>query len=414
MMSNTLSETHAAIRSRFPSLGRIGPEGKPWVHLDGPGGTQVPGSVAAAISDSIIMANANRGAAFHSSALVEELMARAGSLCADFLGIDDPRRVIFGPNMTTLAFHLADALVPELSTGDEIVVSRLDHDAHVSPWLHAARRSGATVRHLDFCRQSFAIQPDMLARVIGPRTKWIAFTAASNALGSLVAVNELIKVARTTNAIVSIDGTHLAPHLLPEVDSWDADFFFCSGYKFFGPHVGIMAGKIKWLESLNPARVRPAGEKLPVRWMTGTQNHEGIAGLVAALEYLAELGDDQVDFRSKLRSAYQRIAGHEASLARLFFERLRSQNIWKLIGPNQADPTTRVATFALSGPVPPRQAAEVLAKRGICAYSGNFYALPVTEALGLEPSGGLLRVGAVHYNTAEEIHRLWDALDAIR
>ncbi|MFM8932624.1 MAG: cysteine desulfurase-like protein, partial [Gemmataceae bacterium] len=402
-----------AIRPLFPALSVSGPTGKPWVYLDGPGGTQVPSSVAESISQAILFANANRGASFATSQAVDGIMARAGLAAAALLGVDGADRVVFGQNMTSLAFHAADAIIPTLKPGDEVVVSNLDHDANVAPWVHAAQRSGATVRRLDFDSQSMTLSPAQLANIIGRNTRLIAFTAASNALGSLTPVPELVRVARASPALVIVDGTHYAPHLLPNVDAWDIDLFFCSAYKFFGPHVGLMAGKREVLHRLNPAKVRPASNLLPVRWMTGTQNHEGIAGVTAAIEYLASLGNG-LGLREKLATAYQRIADHERDLMEVFLHRLGSQHAWTLTGVQVADPARRVATFALRGPVDPATASRLLAEKGICSYAGNFYALPVTEALGLEAKGGFLRVGAVHYNTADEIHRLWDELEALK
>jgi cysteine desulfurase family protein (TIGR01976 family) len=366
--------------------------------------------VAEAITQAILFANANRGAPFATSQAVDALMARAGETAAAFLGVESGDRVVFGQNMTSLAFHAADALVPTLKPGDEVVVSNLDHDANVAPWVHAAKRSGATVRRLDFDRLSMTLSPACLANSIGPNTKLVAFTAASNALGSLTPVAELVRVARSCPALVIVDGTHYAPHLLPQVDAWDVDLFFCSAYKFFGPHVGLMAGKREVLDRLQPAKVRPASNLLPVRWMTGTQNHEGIAGVTAALEYLASLGQGE-GLRDQFKTAYHRIAAQEGELMRVFFDRLQRQQAWSLTGVPAPDPSRRVATFALRGPVDPAATARKLAEKGICSYAGNFYALPVTEALGLESKGGLLRVGAVHYNTVDEIHCLWDGLD---
>ena len=402
------------VRPLFPALGETTESGKPCIYLDGPGGTQVPATVAAAIAETILTASANRGASFITSQRVDRIMTDAGITCSRFLGVDQPERVVFGPNMTSLAFHLADAIIPTLSPGDQIVVSRLDHDANVSPWVHAANRAGATVRFLDFCQRSMTLLPETLGGLIGPKTKFVALTAASNALGSLTPIKELIRAARTTKSLVAVDGTHLAPHILPNVDEWDADFFFCSAYKFFGPHVGIMAAKRNILESLKPAKVRPAPDRLPDKWMTGTQNHEGIAGLDAALKYLATLGDGPKDgLRNELARAYGKIAKHEECLMRVFVERLNHQKSWKLIGIPEPDPLRRVSTFALRGPIPPKLASERLAAKGIFTYAGNFYALPVTEALGVEADGGLLRVGAVHYNTEEEINRLWDELESV-
>ncbi len=397
-------------RKAFPALSFSGPMGPPWVFLDGPGGTQVTASVAAAIADAILTASANRGAPFQTSLNVESIMRQAGEDGAAFLGVNEPDRVIFGPNMTSLAFHAADAIVPTLAIGDEIIVSRLDHDANVAPWVHAANRVGATIKYLDFCRDSITLRSEDLLPLLGKKTKLIAFTAASNALGSLTPIQELVAAARTTGALIVVDGTHFAPHHLPCVDQWDVDLFFCSAYKFFGPHVGIMTGKRGVLEALTPGKVRPAANTLPVRWMTGTQNHEGIAGFSAAIHYLRGLGKGGSP-REQLTNAYKQISVHETALMQIFMDRLGRQTQWHLTGIPHADCKNRVATFALRGPTSPLIAAQFLAEQGICAYAGNFYALPVTEALGLESVGGLLRVGAVHYNTGEEIHRLWDALD---
>lgn len=400
------------IRSSFPALSLQGPGDRPWLYLDGPGGTQVPVSVANAIAHAILHASANRGAPFATSLAAEAIMAQAGEDAATFLGVDGADRIVFGQNMTSLAFHAADALVPTLGPGDEVVVSNLDHDANVAPWVHAANRSGATVKRVDFCRTTMTLRPQDLERAIGAKTRVIAFTSASNALGSLTPVAELVRVARTTKALVIVDGTHYAPHLLPDVDAWDVDLFFCSAYKFFGPHVGLMAGKRSVLEALQPAKVRPASDELPVRWMTGTQNHESIAGVSAALRYVRSLGEG-LSPRGQFQDAYRRISCHETRLMGLFMERLGRQKAWQLTGVQNADPGQRVATFALRGPISPHDAVQGLANQGICAYAGNFYALPVTEALGVEKDGGFLRVGAVHYNTPTEIHRLWDTLEAL-
>lgn len=411
--ANQRTDLPGVTRPLFPALGQLGPACRPWVHLDGPGGTQVPSSVAAAISEAILFSNANRGAPFQASLRVEAIMRQAAFDCASLLGVDGPDRIVFGPNMTTLAFHLADAIIPTMSPGDEVLVSNLDHDANVAPWVHAANRSGARIRRLDFCRESMTLSPMSLAGQVGPRTKWVAFTAASNALGSLTPVKELVRAARTTGAMVAVDGTHLAPHILPRVDEWDPDFFFCSAYKFFGPHVGIMTGKRHLLESLMPAKVRPAPEALPIRWMTGTQNHEGIAGLSAAIRYMASLAEVGSDTRERLSNSYGLISAHEETLMRAFTGRVSRQSDWRVVGIAEPDPHRRVATFALRGPVPPAIASRRLAEEGICAYAGNFYALSVTEALGIEREGGLLRIGAMHYNTEEEIHRFWDVLEAL-
>lgn len=404
-------------RAQFPALSRqIG--GRPAVFLDGPAGSQIPRRVSDAVASYLTETNANSGGVFATSAETDRLLRDAHRAVADFLGADDPDLVIFGPNMTTLTLALAHALGRGWGAGDELLVTRLEHDANFTPWVEAARDAGAIVRYASIRRDDCTLDLDDLRSKLSERTRLVAVSAASNAVGTLPPLERIVAMAHAAGARVFVDAVHYAPHRLIDVNAWDCDFVACSAYKFFGPHVGMLWGKRDLLERLPVRKLRPAPQELPGRWMTGTQNHEGIAGARAAIEYLADIGrghaPDAPDRRAALCAAFEAIGEYERSLSERMIEALtglRDVRLWGITEPRRLD--ERTPTFSITHRSrSPIEVAQHLAQRGIFVWHGNFYALPLTEALDLEPNG-LVRIGLLHYNTVEEIDRLRTALEEL-
>jgi cysteine desulfurase family protein (TIGR01976 family) len=397
-------------RDQFPALSRQ-VRGQPAIFFDGPAGSQVPERVVEAVDRYLIHTNANHEGVFETSRESDSLLEEAHRGLAHFLGTGDPETVVFGANMTSLTFALSRSLAKTWGPGDEIVVSRLEHDANVTPWVLAAEDAGATVHHVGFRHRDCTLDVDELAAKLSPRTRLVAVGCASNAVGTVNPLEKIVRLAHEAGALVFFDAVHYAPHRLLEVERWGCDFLVCSAYKFFGPHVGVLWGRRELLESLPAYKVRPAPDELPGRWMTGTQNHEGIAGTLAAVDYLADLGrrtkPDAADRREAVEAAYEAIGGYERPLAAELLTglaELPDVTIWGITDPARLDqrvPTTAITHRRLSA----KELAEYLAGRGIFVWHGNFYALPVTEALGLEPDG-VVRIGLLHYNTAEEVERL--------
>jgi cysteine desulfurase family protein (TIGR01976 family) len=404
------------IRKQFPAL-NLTVNRYDALFLDGPGGTQVPQRVIDAISHYLSNCNANTHGAFATSRQSDVLIAEAHAAIADLLGCE-PDEIVFGPNMTTLTFALSRALGRELAPGDEVVVTRLDHDANVAPWK-ALEEHGVIVREVDIHPQDCTLDMDDLSRQVGPRTRLVAVGYASNAVGTINDVNEVIRLTHAVGALAFIDAVHYAPHGPIDVHALDCDFLVCSPYKFFAPHQGVLYGKVEHLLRLRPYKVRPASERLPDRWETGTQNHEALAGVVAAIDYLAELGRKAVpssdERREQVRAAMQSIRQYERCLAEKLIAGLLE--IPGLIFYGIKDPTrfawrTPTVSVRIHGHAP-RELAERLAGRGIFVWDGNYYAAGLTERLGIESSGGMLRIGLVHYNTEQEIERLLSTLKEI-
>ncbi len=362
--------------------------------------------------------NANSGGVFATSVESDALLEEAHRAAADFVGAGDPGCVVFGANMTTLTLALARALSRTWKAGDEILVTRLDHDANVTPWIQAARDAGATVRQVGIRPSDCTLDLEQLRRLLGPRTRLLALGCASNAVGTINPVREIVAMAHAAGAQVFLDAVHYAPHALPEVGRWDCDFLACSAYKFFGPHVGILYGRRSLLESLPAYKLRPSANELPHRWETGTLNHEGIAGTLEAIEYLADIGRERLGpaatRREALEAAFVAIRAYERGLSGRALELLCGLEQVRLRGiadPGRLD--ERAPTFSFThASRTPREVAAHLARRGIFVWDGNFYALALTEALGLEPQG-LVRVGLLHYNTVEELDRLREALEEL-
>lgn len=403
-------------RAQFPALAQK-VNGHPAIFFDGPGGTQVPQRVIDAMRDYLVRSNANTHGAFATSQRSDEIITAAHGAVADLLGCDADE-VVFGPNMTTLTFALSRAIGRELRPGDEVVVTRLDHDANVAPWVALAER-GALVRTVDINVEDCTLDMADLGRQITERTRLVAVGYASNAVGSINDVAEIVRLAHAVGALAFLDAVHYAPHGPIDVCVLDCDFLACSPYKFFGPHTGALYGKREHLTRLRPYKVRPASDQIPDRWETGTQNHEGLAGVAAAIDYLAELGRRAAPAvttrRAALLAAYEAIRPYEMGLAKRLMAGLLEVpglTFYGIRDPARFERRVPTVAVRLAGHTP-RQLAEFLAERGIFTWDGNYYALNLTERLGVESSGGMLRIGLVHYNTAEEVDRLLAALSKL-
>lgn len=393
-----------AIRPLFPALSQTVAE-QPAIFFDGPGGTQVPQTVIDAMSDYLAHSNANTHGAFITSQRTDAVIAEAHAAMADLLGCD-PDEVFFGQNMTSLTFALSRAIGRVLQPGDEIVVTRLDHDANVAPWRALGER-GVVIREVDIDPEDCTLAMDDMAALIGPRTKLVAVGYASNAVGTINNIPQIVEWAHRVGALVFVDAVHYAPHGPIDVKALDCDFLACSVYKFFGPHVGVVYGKREHLQRFQPYKVRPAADTVPERWMTGTQNHEGLAGVTAAVNYLASLGQPAPDRRTALVQAMNRIVAYERTLAEQLIEgvlAIPGLTFYGIREPERFSQRTPTISFRLANRSP-REVATALAQRGIFVWDGNYYALSLSERLGVEPLGGMVRVGLVHYNTAEEVDR---------
>jgi cysteine desulfurase family protein (TIGR01976 family) len=401
------------IRQQFPALRRE-IDGQPAVYLDGPAGSQVPQRVIDAIADYLANHNANHGGSFATSRESDAIVDQTRSALADLLGTDDPETIVFGANMTTLTFALSRALAATWQPGEEVIVSRLDHDANVSPWVRAARDRGITVHHVGIHPQDCTLDLGDFSRKLSAKTRLVAVGCASNAVGTRNPVKKIIQLAHEAGALVFLDAVHLAPHALIDVDDWQCDFLTCSAYKFFGPHVGILWGRRHLLEQLPAYKVRPAPEAIPERWMTGTQNFECIAGVKAAIDYLKEIGGEASSGRGAIKAAFKSIEEHERRMGSVLLSRLGefpSVKVWGITDPKRLDQRVPTVSFTHRN-AKPREIAEFLGQRGIFVWHGNYYALPLTETLGLEPDG-MIRVGLLHYNTAHEVDRLIKALQEL-
>ena len=410
------------IRSLFPALASGA------AFFDNPGGTQVPQRVLDRMTEHLKASNANLGGAFPTSLASEELVEQGRQALADFLNAADPKEIVFGPNMTSLTFALSRALAQEWEPGDEIVVTRLDHDANITPWVLAAQERGCYVRWLDFDVEDCTLRIEQLEDLLGHRTRLVAVGYASNAVGTINDIPRVIRMAHQAGALCFIDAVHYAPHGPIDVQALNCDFMAASTYKFFGPHLGVLYGRYELLDRLPAYRVRPAPQAPPGKFETGTQNHEGIAGALGAMDYLAWLGrefgmEHAERFagafsgrRLALKQALAAVRAYEMELTRKMSEALASIPGLTIYGITEnAALDLRVPTFSfrLDG-YHPRQVAERLGQAGVYVWDGNYYAVAVTERLGVEERGGMVRAGAVHYNTPEEVERLGEALRALR
>ncbi|NOZ71418.1 MAG: cysteine desulfurase-like protein [Chloroflexi bacterium] len=406
------------IRSHFPALQERDDQGQPLVFFDGPGGTQVTQSVIEAMNDYLSRRNANTHAAFLTSRRTDETLAAAHEALADFLNAPSAAEIVFGPNMTTLTFALSRALARTWQAGDEVIVTRLDHDANIAPWL-ALQEQGIVIRWLDFDPADCTLQLEQLPNLLNERTRLVAVGGASNAVGTINPIAEIVRQAHAVGALVFVDAVHLAPHAGIDVQALDCDFLACSVYKFYGPHVGVLWGRYELLEQIPAYKVRPSDPHPPGKWMTGTQNHEGLAGATAAVDYLAWLGttlgaDEASSFpglsgrRLALKQALSAIASYEHDLFDRLLSGLREisgARVYGITDPARRHERTPTAAVRIAG-YSPEELSQRLAAHGIATYAGHFYAVSVIERLGLSDKGGVLRIGISHYNTAAEVDKL--------
>lgn len=401
------------VRVQFPSL-QTHVNGQPAAFLDGPAGTQVPTQVMHVIQNYLMAANANTNGSFLTSRRTDEVLKGAREAMADFFHCD-PDEVVFGQNMTTITYAISRSIGRELNPGDEILLTTLDHDANFSPWK-ALEEKGVVIRQADIREQDCTLNLEDWKNKLNEKTKLVAIGYASNAVGTINPVGEITRLAHAAGALVYVDAVHYAPHGLIDVKELDCDFLVCSPYKFFGPHTGTLYGKRKHLQGFRPYKVRPCTEQIPDRWESGTQVHELIAGIAAAVEYLAGVGrhsDPQAGSRREaLAAAYRTTVAYERRLISRLIDGLQNIPGVRIYGITDANRyEERCSTLSLRlGNHHPSTIAAFLGDRGIFTWDGNYYALNLSERLGVESQGGMLRIGLVHYNTMEEVERLLSAL----
>ncbi|HUG09240.1 MAG TPA: cysteine desulfurase-like protein [Acidimicrobiia bacterium] len=396
----------ASVRSRFPALSRA-ENGHPAAFLDGPGGTQVPTTVIEAMSSTMQEGVSNLGGGFGPSNDAATISDAARSAMARFFNCS-PDEVVFGQNMTSLTFAMSRALARTWDSGDSIVLTSLDHDANFTPWEMAADESGVYVRVAELDTETGTLDPDSVTDLIDGSTRLVAVCLASNALGTTVDVATIVETARSVGALVYVDAVHAGPHRLIDVGALGCDFLVASAYKFFGPHTGIVYGKTEHLSALRAYKVRPAPSHPPDKWETGTQSFESMAGVAAAVDHIASLGEGEG--RTVIESAFSAIGDHERTLGARFLDGIADMSHVRLYGIPEMD-EGRVATFAVAveGIQPDRVAAR-MAERGIYVWSGHYYALQVMDRLGVLEDGGLVRIGFCHYNTTDEVDRALEVL----
>ncbi len=406
------------IRSHFPSL-HTGA-----IYLDNPAGTQVPQEVIDAVVDYYKTANANNGGAFATSQRNDAIIAEARHAFADFLNAPAPNEIVFGPNMTTLTFNVSRAIGRFLEEGDEIIVTRLDHDANIAPWL-ALEERGVSVKWVDIHTDDATLDMVDYEKQLSTKTRIVAVGGASNAMGTLNDLRTFTDLAHMAGALVFVDAVHLAPHAPIDVQALNCDLLACSIYKFYGPHLGVLWGKSELLERLHAYKVRPAGNNPPDKFETGTQNHEGIAGALAAVNYLAAVGAKYgAEFASQFKGfsgrrlqskkAMAAIQAYEQALATRLLAGLRAipgVTVYGITDPARL--AYRAPTFAITvAGKSPREIAQALGRESVYVWSGNYYALAVMERLGLQERGGAVRIGLAHYNSAGEVERFLEVLES--
>ena len=411
-----LNET--LVRGQFPALERD------VIFFDNPGGTQIARPAVERMTDYLYHHNANHGGAFATSIESDALLEEAHSAMADMLCASRPEEIVFGNNMTTLTLHISRSLARTWQPGDHIVVTRLDHDANYTPWILAAEDRGVNVIQVDFHPEDGTLDMAEMQRAMEVKPRLVAVGYASNALGTINPVKEITAMAHAAGALVYIDAVQYAPHGAIDVQDLDADFLVCSSYKFFGPHAGILYGKYELLNELRAYKVRPAPNSLPGKFETGTQNHEGIAGVLGTVEYLEWLGqtfggsfariygERYIGRRLHLKQAMAVMHAAETPVSQTLLDVLLETpgvTVYGLTDAARMEERVPTYAFRLQG-WHPRQVAEALAKKNIYVWDGNYYALSVTERLGLEDSGGMVRVGPVHYNTVDEVWKFGEAL----
>lgn len=397
MQATAVSE----IRRSFPALERAQGD-LPVAYFDGPGGTQVPQIVVDAMSDYLLHHNANTHWSFPSSEETDAMLSGARAALADFLGAE-PNEIAFGSNMTTLTFHLARALGRGYGPGDEIVLTELDHHANIAPWRALEKERGVTIRVARVIAETGQLDWAHFEELLTPKARLVAIGAASNALGTITDIGRAVRLAHASGAQVFVDAVHYAPHQLVDAHAWNCDYLACSAYKFYGPHLGVLYGRHELLAAVDFPKLKPSPDIAPERAETGTQNHEGIAGAAAAVDYLASLGAGE-SRRAQLTSAFHALHEQSSLLVRQLWDGLASIREVQLYGPTPDQPRTPTISFTVTG-VPAREVAIALAQKGIFVSHGDFYATTVVERLG-HASDGLVRAGCACYTTSDEIDRL--------
>ena len=404
------------IRAQFPSLAETD-DGAPRLYFDNPAGTQVPTIVADRMSDCLLHKSANIGGYFRTSQLAGAVAAEARAAMADFLNAPSPDEVLFGQNMTSMTFHLSRSIGKSLQPGDEVILSRMDHDANVEPWRLMARDFGLEIRWLPFDTGTFEFDLAILEDLVSERTRLLCVGGASNLTGTINDVRTVCNAARAQNVLTYIDAVQSAPHIVTDVQDIGCDFFVCSAYKFFGPHQGILWARRDVLEQLEPYRVRPAPTTLPWSFEPGTQSHEGMAGCAAAVDYFAWIGETmtgavQGSRRERIVAAIEMLFEYEQDLSRRLTDGLQDLPGVRVLGITDANAMgRRVPTVSfVHDERRPSSVARALAEHNVFAWSGHNYALEPAKALGINDSGGAVRIGAVHYNTIAEIDRVLEIL----
>ncbi|CAB1212107.1 cysteine desulfurase-like protein [Serratia liquefaciens] len=384
---------------------------QPVIFFDGPGGSQVSRGVLEKMTDYLGKYNANLGGHYFSSHVSGEVMNNARESVRALLNAPTPDNIIFGMNMTSLTFHLSRIISRHWQAGDEIIVTELDHYANVSSWQQAANDKQVTVHQIPLQQADCSLDVARLCEQITAKTRLVAVTYASNVTGSIVDIKTITEAAHRVGAQVYVDAVHYAPHNLIDVQALGCDFLVCSAYKFFGPHIGMAYIAPQWLQRLQPYKVEPATDVGPGRFETGTQSFEGLAGVTAAVDYLAQWGTPGASLRQRLQESFADYHRHEENLCRYFLQRLQQIDDVQLYGSAQADCQRRTPTFALTFKRhAPEQVARRLGRHNICVGSGHFYAQGLIQRLNLQDSGGVLRIGMMHYNTLQEIDTLFELL----
>ena len=413
------------IRGKFPAL-NIKDSGVRRIYFDNPAGTQVPIEVIEAVQKCMIESNANIQGGFETSNRADKILDEFHQSMADFLNATSSEEIIFGQNMTTLTLHISRSIGRLLSKGDEIILSRMDHDANISPWLLLAEDIGLSVKWLSFDTEKYEFDLNCLENLLSDKTKLICIGGASNLLGTINDIKSICKIAKKANALTYVDAVQLAPHVSIDVQDIDCDFLVCSAYKFFGPHQGILWGKRKLLKSLSPYKVRPATSELPGCFETGTQSHEGMAGTTAAVNYFAWIGREYAEtYQIENKYKNERTKFVHAALDYLFeyeklltidliegLQNIKNVQVQGITEKNALDRRLPTVSFSVIG-LNPSLVAEELAKENIFVWSGHSYALEVVKSLNLLDKGGVLRTGPVHYNTINEVHEFLEILDKL-
>jgi cysteine desulfurase family protein (TIGR01976 family) len=406
-----------AIRSEFPALS-LADGGRRRIYLDNPAGTQVPRRVAESVSRCLLETNANLGGYFSTTLAAQQVVDEAHAAMADFLGAVSAEEIIIGANMTTLTYHMSRTIGHDFAPGDEIVVTRMDHEGNVSPWLQLAEDRGLTVRVLPFDTASWQVEPAALGELLSERTRLVALNYASNLTGSINKVRELTALAKAAGALVYVDAVQFAPHGLVDVQALGCDFLACSAYKFFGPHMGILWGRRDVIDALQPYKCRCSSNGLPERFELGTPQIELMAGLTAAVSHFEEVGSRAGEAgcrRDKIAAAYRASIAYENGLAMQLIDGIRDVAGLQIHGITDA---TRIAervptvSFTVDG-IRPETIARQLADEGIFVWSGHNYAWEIVHQLGIPAEDGVVRIGIAHYNTAAEIAETVEAVRRI-